>query len=321
MKLLRGLHNPPVPESGSVCTIGNFDGVHKGHQAILARVVEKAKDLGVPSLVLLFEPQPQEYFRGAEAPARLMTFRDKFECLRSLGIDYVCVLRFNEEFRGLSAQAFVDKVLIEHLKVQHLVIGDDFRFGGNREGDFSFLERAGLESGFGVERTSTVSVQASTPEDLRISSTLIREAVADGRLNDAERYLGRPYEISGRVMFGQQLGRKLGFPTANVALKRLKAPALGVFVVKVTVATGRHSGVYYGVANVGRKPSVGEHKANIEVHIFGFSADIYGQRVQIELLSKLRDEKRFDSVDALAEQIQQDNLAAQAFVAELHQSK
>lgn len=316
MKLLRGLHNPPIPEAGCVATIGNFDGVHLGHQAILDRVKEKAHELSLPSLVLVFEPQPQEYFHGEDAPARLMRFRDKYVCLESEGIDYVCVLKFDENFRSLSADAFIEKVLVDHLKVQHLVIGDDFRFGGDRQGNFKDLEIAGAERGFGVERTETYCTEVRSKGDIRISSTLVREALAKGHLEDAQEYLGRPFSISGRVMYGRQLGRQLGFPTANIALKRRKNPLSGVFVVRCQITNGPKAGQYYGVANVGKKPTVGEFDANLEVHIFDFDADIYSRRLQVEIIQKLREEMRFESVDALAEQIQKDNSAARAFVAQ-----
>lgn len=319
MKLLRGLHNPPIPEAGCVVTIGNFDGVHLGHQAIVERVIAKARELALPSLVVVFEPQPQEYFRGDEAPARIMRFRDKYECLESLALDYLCVLKFNEHFRGLSANAFVKQVLVDHLKLKHLVIGDDFRFGGDRQGDFNHLVRSGQDFGFGVERTETFCTQESCQDGERISSTLVRKALADGQLAEAKACLGRPFTISGRVMYGRQLGRQLGFPTANVALKRKRSPVSGVFAVRTEVQGGPHKGSYFGVANVGRKPSVGDFEANLEVHLFDFSGDLYGTRVQVELLCKIREEKRFSSVDALAEQIQQDNLAAREIAAQQRQ--
>jgi len=318
MQLLRGIHNSTLPERGCVATIGNFDGVHLGHQTIVERVIQKAKILNVPSLVVVFEPQPQEYFMGDQAPARLMCFRDKFSRLQALGLDYLCVLRFNDAFRALTAQAFVNDVLVGKLHVKHLVIGDDFRFGGNREGDFQYLQQAGQSLGFGVENTPTYSIK-QTKGSARVSSTLIRQALSEGRLDDAQAYLGERFNISGRVMYGQQLGRQLGFPTANVALKRRKNPISGVFAVKMAILEGAQQGVYFGVANVGRKPSVGEFDANLEIHIFDFSGDIYGRRVRVEFLHKIREEMRFESVDALAEQIQKDKLAAQEFVAQQRQ--
>jgi riboflavin kinase/FMN adenylyltransferase len=319
MKLLRGLHNPPIPEVGCVATIGNFDGVHLGHQAIVARVTSKARELGLPSVVVVFEPQPQEYFHEEDAPARIMRFRDKFDCLESLSLDYLCVLKFDEYFRSLTARAFVEQVLVDHLKLKHLVIGDDFRFGGDRQGDFGHLVRSGSEFGFDVERTETLCTQQNCQNGERVSSTLIRQALAEGNLDEAKSCLGRPFTISGRVIYGRQLGRQLGFPTANVALKRLCSPVSGVFAVRANIQSGRHKGHYFGVANVGRKPTVGDFDANLEVHLFDFSGDIYGARVQVELLEKIREERRFESVDALAEQIQKDNLAAREFAAQQRQ--
>ena len=319
MKLLRGLHNPPIPEVGCVATIGNFDGVHLGHQAIVERVTTKARELDLPSVVMLFEPQPQEYFRGEQAPARIMRFRDKFDCLARLKLDYLCVLKFDEYFRSLTANAFVEQVLLDHIKLQHLVIGDDFRFGGDRQGDFNHLVQSGERLGFGVERTGTFCTQENCENGERVSSTLIRKALADGELADAKACMGRPFTISGRVMYGRQLGRQLGFPTANVALKRKRSPVSGVFAVRADVQTGRHKGSYFSVANVGKKPSVGDFEANLEVHLFDFSGDLYGARVQVELLKKIREEQRFESVDALAEQIQKDNLAAREFAAQQRQ--
>lgn len=319
MKLLRGLHNPPIPEVGCVATIGNFDGVHLGHQAIVERVTSKALELGLPSVVIVFEPQPQEYFRGEQAPARIMRFRDKFECLASLKLDYLCVLKFDEYFRSLTANAFVEQVLRDHIKLKHLVIGDDFRFGGDRQGDFNHLVQSGERLGFGVERTETFCTQESCENGERVSSTLIRKALADGELADAKASMGRPFVINGRVMYGRQLGRQLGFPTANVALKRKRSPVSGVFAVRADVQTGRHKGSYFGVANVGKKPSIGDFEANLEVHLFDFSGDLYGARLQVELLKKIREEQRFESVDALAEQIQKDNLAAREVAAQQRQ--
>ncbi|MCH2158903.1 MAG: bifunctional riboflavin kinase/FAD synthetase [Oleiphilaceae bacterium] len=320
MKLLRGLYNNPLPEEGCVATIGNFDGVHLGHQEIVRRVVERASDLNLPSVVVVFEPQPQEYFKGEQAPARLMRFRDKYECLQNYGLDYICVLQFNEKFRALTAKAFIDQVLVNHLKVKHLVVGDDFRFGGDRQGDFQALLNAGEEFGFTVENSDTYKVEG-TETQARVSSTLVRVKLADGEFDTVERLLGRPYTLSGRVMYGQQLGRTIGFPTANIALRRKSNPLKGVFALQVDVMSGDHAGSYYGVANLGKKPSVGEFDANLEIHIFDFSGDIYGQRVQVEFLKKIRNEQKFESLQALQEQIERDNVAAREFVAQLNENE
>jgi len=299
MRLLRGLHNPGLAATGCVATIGNFDGVHRGHQSIIDQLKSRAKAMGLPAVAMVFEPQPLEFFCPDQAPARLMRFRDKFEALRSLGLDYVFCLKFDEALSKLSAPDFVRSVLLDHLSVRHLVVGDDFRFGDEREGDFALLREMGLQYGFSVENTPT-QLESS---GLRISSTAVRDALSDADFERAEQLLGRPYQIQGRVIHGQKMGRQLGFPTANIALRRLKSALSGVYTVKLQL----DDGVWHnGVANVGVKPSVGKFPANLEVHLLDFQANIYGQSVKVEFLSKLRDEQRFDGLDALKAQITQD---------------
>jgi riboflavin kinase / FMN adenylyltransferase len=313
MQLLRGIHNSGLDTSGCVATIGNFDGVHLGHQAIIEKVIAKARQLGLPSVVILFEPQPLEFFRGADAPPRLQRFREKFECLSDFDLDYVFCVKFNAAFSQLSAQAFIDRVLLEHLHVKHLVIGDDFRFGGDRQGDFNLLVEVGQQLGFSVERTPTIRSKLDSDDCPRVSSTLVRNTLHEGDFSAAAAYLGRPFSISGRVVFGQQLGRTLGFPTANVNIRRLKAPLSGVFVVKVEL----EGQAVFGVANVGVKPSVGSFPANLEVHLFDFSQAIYGKRIVVEFLHKVREEQRFNGLDALTAQIKLDVAEAQRFVKSL----
>lgn len=304
MELIRGIHNLAPQHRGCVLTIGNFDGVHQGHQVVLDQLKEKAKQLALPSCVMIFEPQPLEYFAGARAPARLSLFRDKYEQLRLLGIDRLLCVRFSGELAALPAEQFIEQLLVAKLAVQHLVVGDDFRFGQARQGDFALLQAAGLTHGFSV--ASTMSVQLAQQ---RVSSTLVREALRDGRLADAAFMLGRPYQIRGRVAHGDKLGRTIGFPTANVALKRQVSPVGGVFAVEV-ICSGN---TYQGVANVGARPTINGHEARLEVHLFDFSGDIYGQHVSVQLHHKIREEQKFASFDALKEQIQQDVLAARAW--------
>jgi len=313
MRLIRGLTNlkhfsqqPEAPlANGCVATIGNFDGVHLGHQTIIDQVREKAIELGVPSVVMVFEPQPREFFQGDEAPPRLMPFRQKFEALLNSGIDIVLWLRFDEKFRSYSGMGFIEDLLIKGLGVHHLVVGDDFRFGCDRTGDFALLRRVGEERGFSVENTRTVEVAGD-----RVSSTRIRQVLGENRLSDAEDMLGHPYRIRGRVVYGQQLGRQIGAPTANVLLPHM--PALrGVYVVFVTLADGR---VLDGAANIGLRPTVDGKRPSLEVHLLDFAGTLYGQRIDVVFRHFLRDEVKFDSVDDLKHQIARDFEDARAWI-------
>ncbi|HGS8158926.1 TPA: bifunctional riboflavin kinase/FAD synthetase, partial [Pseudomonas aeruginosa] len=259
MQLLRGLHNLQPLAGGCVATIGNFDGVHLGHQAILARLRERSLELGVPSCVVIFEPQPREFFSPDSAPVRLTRLREKLELLRGQGVDVVLCLAFNRRLRELSAAEFVRQVLVDGLAVRHLEVGDDFRFGCDRSGDFAFLVNASREQGFTVEAAATVEL-----DGVRVSSTRVRQALAEGDLHLAERLLGRPFSLSGRVLHGQKLGRQLGSPTANIQLKRRKAPLNGVYLVSTLVDGQRCQ----GVANIGTRPSVnGDGRPHLEVHL------------------------------------------------------
>ncbi|MEG1042028.1 bifunctional riboflavin kinase/FAD synthetase [Pseudomonas sp. NUPR-001] len=304
MQLVRGLHNLRPQHRGCVATIGNFDGVHRGHQAILARLRERAVALGVPSCVVIFEPQPREYFAPDTAPARLARLRDKVALLAAEGVDRVLCLAFNQRLSKLSAAEFVDTILVDGLGVKHLEVGDDFRFGCDRVGDFEFLQQAGLSQGFTVEAAQTVE-----QEGLRISSTQVRNALAKADFALAERLLGRPYQISGRVLHGQKLARQLGTPTANIQLKRHRVPLTGVYLVSVEL-DGK---AWPGVANIGVRPTVsGDGRAHLEVHILDFAGDLYGRRLTVEFHHKLRDEQRFASLEALKSAIDADIAAARA---------
>ena len=308
MELIRGIHNLRPRHRGCVATIGNFDGVHRGHQRIVADLAARARVLGVPSVVMLFEPQPQEFFAGPKAPARLMRLRDKVAALARLGVDRVFCIEFNERFRSLTAAQFVERLLVDGLGVRHLVVGDDFRFGVGRSGDFAFLQQAGAAHGFTVQDTASIALDGE-----RVSSTAIRDALAAGNFARAGELLGHPYEIAGRVRYGDARGRELGFPTANVALQRLRSPLSGVYAVEVR---GINGDVYTGVANVGRRPTVNGLDERIEVHVFDFMERIYGHYISVRFLARLRDEMRFDGLDALKAQIARDVAAARGFFAE-----
>ncbi len=303
MQLVRGQHNLRARHKGCAATIGNFDGVHLGHQAVFNALRDKAKQLAVPSTVVLFEPQPMEFFQSQQAPPRLTRLREKLIHIRNCGIDRVMLLEFNQRLASLTAENFVRQVLVDGLGVRHLYVGDDFRFGRGREGDFPLLQRMGAEQGFSVQGMDTIC-----HEDCRISSTRIREALALGDFSTAELCLGRPYQICGRVGRGEQRGRTIGFPTLNVNLHRCSSPVQGVFAVCVQ---GLDDGDLPGVANVGIRPTVdGGGRPLLEVHLFDFDRQVYGSQIGVTFLGKIRDERKFSSFEELQQQILLD--AAQA---------
>jgi riboflavin kinase/FMN adenylyltransferase len=301
MQLIRGIHNIRPHHFGCVLTIGNFDGVHLGHVEVLKGLQHDAKQYGLPSTVMLFEPQPQEFFAKEKAPARLTRLRDKLALLSKLGIERVICVSFNGKFAGQEAESFIEQVLVKKLGVKALTVGDDFRFGKGRKGDFDMLKRLGDIHDMHVKSTASFR-----RDDHRVSSTLIRQALAEGELNKAHEMLGHTYAISGRVIHGWKKGRELGFHTANIALKRQVNPVKGVFAVRVTL-NGKH---YEGVANVGNKPTLNGTKALLEVHLFNFNQDVYGHFMQVELIKKLRNEQKFDTLEQLTAQIAQDVAAA-----------
>lgn len=298
MELIRGIHNIKTSHQGCVLSIGNFDGVHLGHEAVLARLLFEAKRLRVPATVLTFEPQPEELFSGNNAPARLSRLRDKFVHLDKLGLDRLLCVSFTRKFANLSAQNFIDELLIKKLGVKFLVIGDDFHFGYKRQGDFALLKKAGEKYGFEV-----VDTKSLLQEEHRISSSRVRDVLATGDLQQAALMLGRKYSITGRVSHGQKLGRTIGVPTANLLLKRQVSPVSGVFVVSVF---GIADKIYQGVANIGQRPTVNGVRQQLEVHIFDFNADLYGVQLEVVLEGKIRDEVRFDSFAQLKNQIDKD---------------
>ncbi|MFT5888273.1 MAG: riboflavin kinase/FMN adenylyltransferase [Zhongshania sp.] len=299
MDLIRGFEHFRPHHHGCVATIGAFDGVHLGHQAVLRQLIAKGREMGLPSTVVLFEPLPREYFSPNDAPARLMSFREKFIALRDMGIDRVLRIRFTAAFRDMTANEFIRKLFVDGLGVKYVVVGDDLRFGRNRSGDFDLLRRVGMVHGFEVVDTQTLQVSEE-----RVSSTRIREVLAESDFSLAERLLGRPYSIAGRVIVGQQLGRTIGAPTANMELHRLRSPLSGVFAVEVH---GADEVMRPGVANVGVRPTIGDlSKAILEVHLLNFNKNIYGRNLRVVFRKKLRNEVKFDGLDALKAQIGRD---------------
>ena len=298
MQLIRGLHNLTPSHTGCAATIGNFDGVHLGHQAVLGQLAERAAELGVPTTVILFEPQPQEFFMPSEAPPRLTRLREKLVALRRFSVDRVLCLRFDARLAALSADEFVQRILVDGLGVRYLVVGDDFRFGKGRTGDFGFLQRRGEQDGFQVAHMHSFMLDGE-----RVSSTRIRAALRAGRLEQAEQMLGRGYRMLGRVAHGDKRGRTIGFPTANLFLHRHNTPVQGVFAVEMY---GLDNEPVYGVANVGTRPTVDGTRSLLEVHLFDFSGDIYGRQVAVEFVHRIRAEKRFASFDELKQQIERD---------------
>jgi len=295
MELVRGFHNLRPKHLQCVATIGNFDGLHKGHQKIFLHLKEKAKALNLPSTVITFEPHPQEFFARGEIPSRLTRLREKLILFEELGIDRALCLRFDTKLVHMLPEDFVKQVLIEGLGIKYLLVGDDFRFGYQRQGDFNLLKKLGQEFDFEVENTPTVFF-----ENERISSTRIRKSLLVGDLKSAEKLLGRHYSMYGRVVHGSKQGRILGFPTANIYLHRHTSPVLGIFAVKVY---GLNEAGYYGVADVGNRPTMGGSHTILEVHIFDFDEDVYGCYVQVEFLHKFRDEEKYDSMEILKQQI------------------
>ncbi|AWK14491.1 bifunctional riboflavin kinase/FAD synthetase [Candidatus Fukatsuia symbiotica] len=351
MELIRGIHNVRACHHGCVLTIGNFDGVHRGHKALLQQLKHEGQRLGLPVMVMIFEPQPLELLAGEKAPARLTPLRDKIKYLAQTGVDYLLCVKFDSFFAAISARIFITELLVEKLGIKFLTVGDDFRFGADRRGDVKLLQQAGAEFAFDVINTSSFCDCG-----LRISSTAIRQALQNADLALATALLGRPYSVSGRVVRGDQVGRTLGFPTANVPLKRLAAPVKGVYVVNVH---GLSHEPLPAVANIGTRPTVAGIHQQLEVHLLtdflrdpnlscegkmlgtrhtkrtqvhengerytpqsshhrialakGLTMDCYGCRIEVVLLTKLRDERRFVSLNALQQQIANDVLVARKF--------
>ncbi len=310
MQLIRGLAHLEVIEKGCVLTMGNFDGIHLGHCEVIKKLRAQAEKMDLPAVVLLFEPQPLEFFLGENAPTRLTRLREKIIQFKALSIDKVLVLKFNKHLANFPAEAFIKEILVDKLNVKHLVIGDDFHFGKARRGNFSMLQEKGQLYDFKVEDTHSYEYG-----DMRISSTLIRDALGDGNLILAKQMLGRDYSVSGRVAHGDKRGRLLGFPTANIEMFRKNTPIEGVYAVTMK---GFDDKVYQGVANVGSRPTInGDAKVILETHLFDFDREIYGAYVEVNFKAKIRDEKKFASLDALTAQIDDDVQKAKKIFQEL----
>lgn len=313
MELIRGIQNIRALHHGCVLTIGNFDGVHRGHQALLKHLKQEALQRGLPTVVMTFEPQPLEFFLPEKAPARLTRLRDKIKYLAECGIDYLLCVKFDKQFAAQTPEEFVSSLLVNKLGVKFLAIGDDFRFGKNREGDFHFLQQAGARYGFEVANT-----ESYCDKGLRISSTAVREALLNDDLVLAESLLGHPYSVCGRVVHGNELGRTIGFPTANIPMKRLVAPVKGVYAVDVYLSDNQSP--LPGVANIGSRPTVQGKGVQLEVHLIDVNMDLYGRRIDVVLRKKLRNEQRFASLDALKQQIADDVATARDFLSQRSES-
>ncbi|MGD2054533.1 MAG: bifunctional riboflavin kinase/FAD synthetase, partial [Gammaproteobacteria bacterium] len=310
MQLVRGLHNLKPEHRNCAVTIGNFDGVHQGHQALLRLLADKAKAKNIPACLMSFDPLPHEYFAQNKPAPRLTSARERYTSIaeldQSIRPDMLLILRFDDALAQLTAEEFVSHVLVDALAAKAVVIGDDFRFGKGRRGDYDFLKAAGDRYGFEVLSLSTHSV-----DNMRVSSTGIRQALLENRLCDAERMLGRPYRICGRIAHGDKRGRTIGFPTANIRLNRPAIPLSGVYTVTLC---SPELGDVPGIANIGKRPTVNGVRDQLEVHLFDFEQDIYGMNVCVSFHQKIRDEKKFESFELLKQQIQLDCVRAR----ELH---
>ena len=310
MQLIRGRHNFSSDLVPSVVSIGNFDGVHLGHLQLIKTLLVEANLQGLPPTVLTFDPHPHEYFSPQTAPPRLSSFRDKLLYLEQAGVQKVVCLRFDRSFSQTSPVDFIQDYLVKGLCARFVVVGDDFRFGRDREGDLALLREAGQQAGFGVASVGTFVIDGH-----RVSSSRIRQVVEKGDFELAERLLGRAYGISGRVGQGDQRGRTWGFPTANVALPQNNVPVRGVYAVTVKRSGGK---TIHGVANIGFRPTVGGEKLLLEVHLLDFEQDIYSERLLVEFRRRIRGEVRFDSFDALKAQIAEDVVDARRWLLEEH---
>lgn len=307
MELIRGPLNLRERHRGSVVTIGTFDGIHLGHQALLARLCEHARRLARPAMLLTFEPMPREYLRPDQPPARLTSWRERWHVLGKCGVDYMCVLRFDERLRNLSGSEFADLLAVE-LRARLVVVGHDFRFGRNGEATAASLSTAGSTLGFEVDVVPPVLLGAD-----RISSSGVRDALARGEFDRASTWLGRPYSMTGRVIRGNQLGRKLGYPTANLRTGRRRVPIAGICAVRVH---GVAAQALPGVASLGTRPTVeGSGEMLLETHVFDFAGDLYGREITVEFVAKLRDEERFADLDALVVQMDKDAADARRILA------
>ena len=309
---MRVIRNRPGQElenyapEGSVVTVGNFDGLHRGHLALVERCRALAKN-GERVAVVTFEPLPAAFFNAKKAPGRLNTIYRKLAILHSLGVDITWLIRFDEQFASLSARDFARKVLVQGLNAKNVVVGHDFHFGRGKEGNFETLRELGNEFGFDEEIVPPVTV-----DGVRVSSSGVRDRLNAGDFDGAAHWLGRPFRMGGHVVFGQALGRKLGYPTANLRIRSAPSPLTGVLATWARINGGPW---LPSVANLGRRPAVGGKEPLLEVHFFDFDEDIYGERLDVQFVAKLRDELHFDSLDALVEQMKKDDKAAREILA------
>ncbi|WP_085246975.1 bifunctional riboflavin kinase/FAD synthetase [Gilliamella mensalis] len=310
MKIIRGITNLKNQFTQCVLTLGNFDGVHLGHQQLINHLINKGKELNLPTVVMLFEPQPLEFFSPNNAPSRLTSFQEKVIFIEKLGVDYIIAIPFTQTFANMSADRFIQDWLINKLQAKYITIGDDFRFGFDRKGDINLLQKYAHNNDFVVE-----SMPTFVWNNCRISSTAVRQALLNSDFHLAHCLLGRDYTIQGRVVHGNALARQLGFPTANIHLHRKKPALQGVYLVKAKNSCSNQS--YHGIANIGIRPTIDGKKAILEVNLFDFSDDIYGQYLDISFVQKLRDEKKFDSLAELKQQITQDVCTAKKISAQL----
>lgn len=330
MRLSRSLPKSAQLKPPSVITLGNFDGIHKGHQYLIMEAVKTAQLKNMPSIMLTFDPTPDEVFSKNHPPARLMTWIEKWDVLKAFGLDELILISFNLAFAQLSAFDFIKTILIEKLNVKHIFVGEDFRFGFKREGDIHFLKHYSQEFGYSITTHTeyyegfrhSKKEKASRP----ISSTWIRDLIAKADFDLANRLLGHDYKNIGRVIYGSQLGRQLGCPTANIPMHRRKSPVHGVYVVQVKLLEKEKLSFekerYYGVASVGHRPVIGKDLAFLlEVHLFDFSGDLYGRRLEVTYLHKLRDEWMFDSLEALKLQIKEDCEKAKQYIVALNSNE
>ena len=302
MEIINGIHNIAPRHHGNAITMGNFDGVHHGHQVLLHHLCAKAQELGVPSVLITFEPQPREFFAGAEVPPRLTRLREKVELLQRTALDRLLLLPFNERTARTPPDWIVRELFHKLLGARYVVVGDDFRFGRDRGGDYELIKAAGEELGYGVSHLGTLSL-----EEERVSSTRVRETLANGDFELAARMLGHEYFIMGRVVYGRQLGRQLGVPTANIRLQRYKAALEGVYCVTID---GIDDKIYNGIANIGVRPTVDGKEPLLEVHVFDYSGNLYNELLTVTFKKKLRREQTFESIDALKVQIDKDLIEA-----------
>jgi riboflavin kinase/FMN adenylyltransferase len=308
---MRVTHGFISPDGPCALTIGNFDGLHRGHLAMLEKLKREAAARALPTCVLTFEPHPREFFNPAQAPARLTSLGEKAELLKTAGIDRLHVFRFNKAFASLSPEAFIEQALVNTLHARWILVGDDFRYGAKRAGDFNLLQSLESRYGYQAKHLPTVTV-----DGIRSSSTAVREALAEGNMEKAAQLLGRPYSISGRVVHGDKLGRTIGFPTANIQLRHNRPPLTGIFAVEVC---GIDSTPLQGVSSLGVRPTI---KANgrptLEAYIFNFDRELYGQKLRVDFLKKLRDEEKYPDLPSLIAQINRDVDNAKSFFATRH---